>query len=319
MENRKKALVTGSDGFIGSHLVDILLEDGVQVYAGVYGEMTKNLDHARGKIEIVELDVTNKKAVYDAVDRIKPDFIFHLAAQAYVMPSWQNIEKTFETNILGTLYILDAARNTGINPAIVVACSSAEYGLTHENEIPIKEDKEFRPSSPYAISKIGADMLCHLYARTYGMRIIRARFFNTVGPRKIGNAVADFAKMIADVEQGKSSKVAVGNLEGIVDLTDGRDAVKALWLLAKIGKYGEAYNICTGKGYKLKDVLDQLALLANKRVEIYQDSKKFRPLEDPVFIGDNSKIRKLGWSPEIKIEKTLEDTLNYWRSYTRNS
>ncbi len=309
-----KALITGGEGFIGSHLVEFLLGKGLKVYATVYSKDLKNLEHVKSKINIIRMDISDRRSVSSVINKIKPNYIFHLAAQAYVMPSWKDIEKTFKSNIFGTLYLLEATRKTGINPIIVAACSSAEYGFTYDDEIPIKEAKEFRPSSPYAISKIGTDMLCYLYSRTYNMKIIRARLFNTAGPRKIGNAVADFAEMIAEAEKGKLEVIRVGNLEGVVDITDGRDTVRALWTLAQKGEPGEAYNVCSGRGYKMEEILSMLIALSGKKIALKTDKKKLRPLEDPIFIGNNSKLTKLGWKPGIQIEKTLKDTLNYWRT-----
>jgi GDP-4-dehydro-6-deoxy-D-mannose reductase len=214
---------------------------------------------------------------------------------------------------MGTLYLLEAVRKAKIDPVIVVACSSAEYGLNYEHEIPIKETKEFRPSSPYAVSKIGTDMISYLYWQTYKMKIIRARFFNITGPRKTKDACSDFAKLIVETEKKNSDSIGVGYLGGIRDYTDVRDAVNALWLLANKGVHGEAYNICTGNRYKVEELLTKLIHMSNKKIKIKKDPQKERPLEDPIFVGDNTKIRKLGWEPKIKIEKTLEDILKYWR------
>ncbi|MCX6815394.1 MAG: GDP-mannose 4,6-dehydratase [Candidatus Aenigmarchaeota archaeon] len=310
----KKALITGADGFIGSHLADILLSKGLEVICLVHKKgLIKNIAHIKNKVKIIDCDVTNKKRIEDIIKNTKPDYIFHLAAQSFVMPSWKDPELTFKTNIFGTFYLLEAVRKAGIAPIIVVACSSAEYGLNYEHEIPIKETKEFRPSSPYAVSKIGTDMISYLYWQTYKMKIIRMRFFNITGPRKTNDACSDFAKMIAKVEKSDKSIIEVGYLGGIRDYTDVRDAVNAVWLLAAKGKYGEAYNICTGNRYKVEDLLKKLLSISNKKIEIKKDPKKYRPLEDPIFVGDNTKIRSLGWIPMIPIEKTLGDMLAYWR------
>ena len=236
-----------------------------------------------------------------------------MAAQSFVMPSWKDPAETFRSNIEGTANLLESVREAGINPVIVVACSSAEYGLNYENEIPIKETKEFRPSSPYAVSKVGTDMVCYMYWLAYGMKIIRARIFNTIGPRKTGSAVADFGMAIAEAERLNKNSISAGRLDSVVYFTDVRDNVKALWLLAENGKYGESYNICTGKGHKIGDVLDKMLSYSNRKLKVTVDKRKFRPKEDPVFIGDNTKIKKIGWAPEIPIEKTLKDTIDYWR------
>ncbi len=309
-------LITGCGGFIGSYLAEFLIDKGYNVYGTVF-DSTENIDHIKDKINTMKIDMSDKSQIETAVEKSMPDIVFHLAAQSFVIPSWQDTEGTLKTNILGTLYLFDAIRKTGVNSAIIIASSSACYGLTNLDEIPIKETKEFRPSSPYAVSKISADMLAYVYARAYGMKIIRARIFNTIGPRKKGNAVGDFAQMIAEAEKGKRSGVGVGNLDPVIDFTDVRDLARALWLLAEKGEYGEAYNICSGRGHKLSDILEKLISFANKKIDVYRDEKKIRPIDDPVFIGDNTKIKRLGWTPTIKMEDTLKDTLNYWRTVIR--
>jgi GDP-4-dehydro-6-deoxy-D-mannose reductase len=240
--------------------------------------------------------------------------IFHMAAQSFVTVAWKEPLRTLETNIIGTFNLLEAVRKAGINPVIIIACSSAEYGLNYEDEIPINEKKEFRPSSHYAVSKIGTDMLAYLYFQAYNMRLFRIRFFNTTGPRKTMDACSDFSKGVAEVEAGISNQLSVGNLNAVRDFTDVRDSINALWLIKDKGKYGDVYNICSNKRYKVKDFIDILLKLAKKKVTVKQDPAKQRILDDPIFVGDNTKVKSLGWSPRIPIEKTLEDMLNYWRS-----
>ncbi|MBI2075744.1 MAG: GDP-mannose 4,6-dehydratase [Candidatus Aenigmarchaeota archaeon] len=309
---KMKAVVTGAGGFLGSHLADLLVEKGLDVYA-VINEDTKNLGHLGERIKIIRCDIADKDAVENLISGVKPDYVFHMAAQSFVIPSWQDPERTFKTNILGTLYLLDAVKKENINPVIAVACSSAEYGMNFPDEIPIKETKIFRPSSPYAVSKVATDMISELYAKTHKMKIIRIRFFNISGPRKTMDACSDFAKGVAEAERGKPF-MTVGNLDGIRDITDARDAVRAVWLLTEKGVYGDVYNVCSGQGYKVRDLLDKLLAMSTKKITVKEkDPEKLRPIDDPLFIGDNSKIRKLGWEPKIKIEQTLRDTLEYWR------
>ena len=305
-------LITGCSGFIGSHLAELILEKGFDVY-GTYFKSTENIEHLKGKINLMRTDISDKAQVEAAIQKSNPDIVFHLAAQSFVVPSWKDGEGTFNINVLGTMHLFDAVRKAGIEPVIVFAGSSAGYGLTHENEIPIKESKEFMPSSPYAVSKISADMLCYIYWRAYGMKIIRARIFNTIGARKRGNAIADFAQMIVETEKGHREKITVGNTEPTLDFTDVRDTTNALLTLATKGVYGEAYNVCSGKGLRVKDVLDMMISLSKKNIEVDVDKEKFRPADDPIFIGDNTKLRGLGWEPKIKIEQTLADTIDYWR------
>jgi len=309
----KKAMITGCGGFIGSHIADFLLTKNMDIYGIVYEKKSVNIAHLKNKIKTMNLDMKNKKMVEEIVNKIKPDYVFHMAAQSFVIPSWKDPEETFVSNILGTFYLLDAIRKAKINPIIIIACSSAEYGLTQKDEIPINEKKEFRPSSPYAVSKVGTDMLAYLYWQAYQMKIIRIRYFNITGTRKTFDACSDFAKRIVEIEKGKQTALNVGNLEGIRDITDVRDAIKATWLLTEKGNFGDVYNICSSKSYKIKDILNTLISLSNKKIVVKKDKNKLRILDDPIFIGDNSKIKKLGWKPEIPLEKTLCDILDYWR------
>lgn len=309
-----RAFITGMGGFIGSHLADFLLDNGLEVAGTIHVNGSRNVEHIRDRVKIFRCDVSEKDAVEKLVRACEPDFIFHLAAQSFVIPSWNDPESTFKSNINGTLHVLEAARRMTTDPKIFVACSSAEYGLNFQEEIPITEKKEFRPSSPYAVSKIATDMLSYLYWQTYKMKIVRGRFFNITGPRKSKDACSDFAKMVAETEAGMRQKIEAGNLEGVRDITDARDAVKAVWMLMENAKYGDTYNICSGKGYKIREILDMLISFSTGQIEVATDKEKLRPLDDPVFVGDNSKISRLGWKPSIPIETTLRDMLDYWRS-----
>ena len=311
----KNVLITGGDGFIGSHLAELMLEKGFNVYATIM-KSDENIAHIKDKLHVIKLDMSDKDSIGKAVEESGPDIIFHMAAQSYVLPSWEDVEGTFKVNVTGTLHLFDAARDC--NPVIVFASSSAGYGLTNEYEIPIKEDKEFRPSSPYAVSKISADMFCYLYWRAFGMRIIRARIFNTIGPRKRGNVIADFAQMIAEAEKGRRDRITVGNLEPVLDFTDVHDTASALFMLAERGRYGEAYNVCSSQGRKIRDILDKMLSFSGARISVEVDEKKFRPADDPIFVGDNTKLRGLGWAPQVGIEQSLKDTLDYWRQKVRS-
>jgi GDP-4-dehydro-6-deoxy-D-mannose reductase len=313
-----KCLITGCEGFIGSHMADYLLKKGMDVYASVYAD-TKNIAHLRDVISIVNCDIRDKDRLAKIMTDIKPDFVFHFAAQSLVIPSWQDTKETLDIDILGTFYVLDAIRKANIDPTVVVACSSAEYGLNYPHEIPVKETKEFRPSSPYGIGKIGTDMFAYLYWQAYKMRVLRIRPFNITGPRKILDVCSDFTRGIVAIENGQAETLDVGNLETIRDVTDFRDGIRAIWLIAENGIPGEVYNICSNHGYKIKDILDELSALSDKQIKVRQIPEKMRPLDDSVQIGDNSKLRSLGWSPEISLSRTLSDILDYWRTDGKKS
>ena len=310
-----KILITGGAGFIGSHLADFLVSRGEKdVYVEYWkGENLENVKHLDGRVKFVELDIKNTEGVRATIAKIRPELIFHLAAQSFVTESWKRPKETLETNIIGTFNIFDAVIKERLDPVIISVCSSAEYGMTERSEIPINEKKEFRPISPYAVSKIAQDMLSLQYHQSHGLKIIRVRFFNITGPRKKYDACSDFAKGVAEVESGLSKELKVGNLEAIRDFTDVKDAVNALWLLSKGGKPGEVYNVCSGKGVKVGDVVEILAGISKKKVKIKVDKSRLRIIDDPLYVGDNTKVRSLGWKPEVTIEKTMADLLDYWR------
>ena len=308
-------LITGCGGFIGSHLAELMLNKGCNVYGTIFDfDGAKNISHIRDKITLLNWDMKDKSQSEHILQQSKPDVIFHLAAQSFVIPSWEDPEGTLKTNIFGTMYLLDAARKLAPNATICVACSSAEYGFVESDEIPISEFNPLRPSSPYALSKIGQDMLSYLYWKAYGMKIKRMRFFNTTGPRKTFDACSDFARGIAEIEAGRKSTLKIGNLDGIRDITDVRDTVQAIDILAENAPAGEVYNICTGVGHRVGDLLDILLKMAKTKISLVVEPDTRRKIDDPIFIGDNTKVSKLGWKPEIPIEKTLSDMLHYWRA-----
>jgi GDP-4-dehydro-6-deoxy-D-mannose reductase len=308
-----RCLITGCEGFIGSHMADFMLNKGFDVYGTVYAD-TKNINHLKGEINTIYCDIRDRDKLDQVVQEVQPDYVFHYAAQSLVIPSWQDTRVTLDTDILGTFHLLDAIRKSGIDPVVIVACSSAEYGLNYENEIPVKETKVFRPSSPYGVSKIGTDMFAYLFWQAYQMKIIRVRPFNITGPRKTFDACSDFAQGIVAIENDKAKTLDVGNTDTIRDVTDIRDGIKAMWLLAEKGTSGEVYNICCNKGYRIKDILNEFISLANKPIVIRQVPEKMRPLDDSIQIGDNSKLRSLGWQPETQLKNTLAVILDYWRN-----
>jgi GDP-4-dehydro-6-deoxy-D-mannose reductase len=245
-----------------------------------------------------------------------PEKIFHLAAQSFVGTSFHAPQETLTTNIIGQLNILEAVRSLGINPYVMIAGSSEEYGLVYENELPIKETNPLRPLSPYAVSKVTQDLLGYQYFKSYGLNVVITRAFNHTGRRRGEPFVSsNFSKQIAMIEKGKQEPIIhAGNLEAIRDFNDVRDIVKAYWLSLEKCKPGEVYNICSGKGYKIKEVLGILLSLTKVKVKITQDPDRLRPSDVPVLIGDSTKFRAAtGWHPEIPFEKTLQDLLNFWR------
>ncbi|MBU0952460.1 MAG: GDP-mannose 4,6-dehydratase [Elusimicrobia bacterium] len=313
-----KVLITGLTGFAGSHLAEYLLGLGNVEVHGVERWRSKidNIKHFTNKINLIECDIRDMVSVEKAIKKIKPDKIFHLAAQSFVPTSWNAPQETLTTNIIGQLNIFEAVRNTGIDPVIQLACSSEEYGMVLENEVPIKETNPLRPLSPYAVSKVGQDYLGYQYHQSYGIKAIRTRAFNHTGPRRGEVFVtSNFAKQIAEIEKNKKEPVIyVGNLDAKRDFTDVRDMVKAYWIATEKCTPGEVYNICSGKTWAIQEVLDMLLSFSKAKVTVKQEPARMRPSDVLILLGDNTKFcKQTGWKPEIPFEKTMRDLLDYWR------
>lgn len=308
----KRCLITGGEGFIGSHLADLLVEKALKVYAVVYGDL-KNIEHLRGRAVFLHCDLKQNAEVSEIIREVRPELVFHLAAQSFVTVSWENPEETLKTNVLGTFYLLESIRREGLDPVIEIMGSSSVYGPCAVEEMPLRANREFRPTSMYAVSKTGEDMLGFFYWKVYGMKIIRIRPFNLTGPRKVSDACSDFARGIVAIEKGLKETLEVGNLETVRDFTDGRDAVKALWLLARRGEYGRVYNLCSGRAYQVGEILEKMISLAGIPVKYEVVPEKLRPYDDPVYMGDGEDLYRLGWRLEIPMERTLSDLLAYWR------
>jgi GDP-4-dehydro-6-deoxy-D-mannose reductase len=319
MTNTKqmKALVTGVTGFAGSHLAELLIKENVEIHGITrWRSKSDNIDHLKDDIQFHEADLLDAHSLYKVVDEVKPNYIFHLAAQSYVQSSWASPSNTLEINVIGSDHLFEAVRKSGLDITIQIACSSEEYGKVLPDEVPITEKNPLRPLSPYAVSKLAMDYLGYQYHESYGLKIIRTRGFNHTGPRR-GDVFAEstFAKQIAEIETGKKEPVVyVGNLDAVRDYTDVRDMVRAYYLAVQKCKPGEEYNICTGKGWKIKDVLNLLLSMSKSKIEIREDKDRMRPSDVEVLIGDASKFMKAtGWKAEIEFEQTMEDLLNYWR------
>jgi GDP-4-dehydro-6-deoxy-D-mannose reductase len=317
----RRVLVTGITGFAGSHLVDAMLRmGGVEVYGILrWRSRTENIEHFRSQVTLLECDLRDSTSTRDALEAVRPDWIFHLAAQSFVPTSWNAPHESISTNALGQLNLFEAVRRIGLKPRIQIACSSEEYGLVRADELPIRESNPLRPLSPYAVSKVTQDLLGYQYFKSYGLDVVRTRGFNHEGPRRPNVFVAsDFAWQIAEVERGRRDPVLhVGNLDARRDFTDVRDMVLAYWLALEKGEPGEVYNICSGKDYSIREVLDLLLGMTQCKIEVRPDAKRLRPSDVPVLKGDSTKFRQAtGWEPRIPFEQTLRDTLEFWRTHT---
>ena len=315
----RRVLVTGVTGFAGSHLVDYMLTRNDCEIFGIqrWRSPLENVEHFKDRITLVECDLRDASSTRDTLERIRPDWVFHLAAQSFVPTSWSAPTESLTTNVLGELNLFEAVRRIGLSCRIQLACSSEEYGMVYPDELPIKETNPLRPLSPYAVSKVAQDMLGYQYFMSYGMKIVRTRGFNHTGPRRAPVFVcSDFARQIIDIEKGlKPPVMEVGNLDAKRDFTDVRDMVRAYWLSLEKGTPGSVYNICTGRSYSIREILGKLVEISGVRVDVRTDKGRLRPSDVPLLEGDNSVFRKdTGWEPVIPMEKTLADLLDFWRN-----
>lgn len=312
-----RVLITGITGFAGSHLAEFLLARDVEV-VGAYRWRSRmdNIEHLTSDVHLIECDLRDAISIRTVLQETKPDRIFHLAAQSFVPASWQSPADTLHANAIGQINLFEAMRSCDLNCKIQIACSSEEYGLQLENELPIKETNAFRPLSPYAVSKVTQDLLGWQYFRSYGTQVVRTRAFNHSGPRR-GDVFVDssFAQQVALIEAGKQEPVIrVGNLDAKRDFTDVRDIVRAYWLALEKCEIGEAYNISSGVARSIQEVLDLLLTMTDRQVQVEPDPDRQRPSDIPVLLGDPTKFcSRTGWAPEIPYEQTLRDTLDYWR------
>jgi GDP-4-dehydro-6-deoxy-D-mannose reductase len=315
----RRVLVTGVTGFAGSHLVDYMLTRNDCEIFGIqrWRSPLENIEHVKDRITLVECDLRDASSTRDTLERLRPDWIFHLAAQSFVPTSWSAPTESLTTNVLGELNLFEAVRRIGLTCRIQLACSSEEYGMVYADELPIRETNPLRPLSPYAVSKVAQDMLGYQYWMSWKVDCVRTRGFNHEGPRRGPVFVAsDFAKQIADIEKGRKEPVLhVGNLEAKRDFTDVRDMVRGYWLALEKCAPGEVYNLCSGKAYSIQQVLDLLLGMTKTKIEVRQDRLRLRPSDVPVLLGDRTKFSQAtGWAPTIPFEQTLHDMLEFWRA-----
>lgn len=309
-----KALITGVTAFVGSHLADYLIDkQGLEVH-GVRRPRSRT-EFIRYDVHYHEGDVTDYSAMASIVKEVKPDFIFHLAAQSFVPLSWTAPNSTLITNVIGTLHVLEAVRREYPQAVVQIAGSSEEYGLVNPDECPIDESQPLRPLSPYGVSKVGADLLGQQYTQSYNLKVIITRAFNHTGPRRGEEFICSkIAKKLAEIKLGKAEPVlALGNLAAVRDFTDVRDMVRAYWWAVDKCSPGIPYNIGTGEGHAIAEVANILCSILGKGVRTEQDPRLMRPSDVPRLICDSTKFRVLtGWKPLIPFEQTLRDLFQFW-------
>lgn len=316
----KKILITGITGFAGSYLAEYLLSAKKYEISGTYlfEESLSNVEYAKGKLNLIKADLSEEKSVFKIIKDISPDIIFHLASLTSPSDSYKNPIQTLTNNISLEVNFLEAVRKYNLfNTKILVVSSADIYGKVAKEDLPIDEQTPLMPTSPYSVSKIAQDFLGLTYFLSYKLKVVRVRPFNHIGPRQSSHfVVSSFARQIAEIEKGKRKPVlSVGNLETKRDFTNVKDMVRAYVLAIEKGKYGEVYNIGSGISYKISDILNKLVSMSKAQIKIEKDEALFRPSDNPNLVCDAGKFMQLtGWKPQIPIETTLKDTLDYWRN-----
>ena len=320
-----RVLITGITGFVGSHLAEYILAQHPTVQVHGTKRWRSPRDNVRqiiGKVTLHDCDLRDLSSLISVLSGVQPDIIFHLAAQSYVSTSYTAPADTMETNVLGTVNLLEAVRLCRLDPVIHICSSSEVYGQVTEQDLPIREDCPLRPVSPYAVSKVGEDMAGFMYYKAYGLKAIRSRMFTHSGPRR-GDVFVDsfFALQVARIEQGLQEPVLrVGNLDSVRTFCDVRDTVRAYWLLVGQCSPGEVYNIGGNTTLTIRDMLNMLLEASGHqgKIKVQVDSTLLRPADVTLQIPCTDKFRATtGWEPVIPYHQTLQDMLDYWRQYVR--
>ena len=319
----KKALITGINGFVGAHLTELLMAKGFKVTGLDVSDESSGAPapHERTlpkDVKILHGDLRDEQAVSEAIVETTPDVIFHLAAQSSVKLSFENPAETFSINVNGSLNILEAIANLESAPKILLISSSEIYGQLKPDEVPVTEQAPLAPVNPYAVSKAAVDLMAYQYYKAYDLPVYWARAFSHSGPGQRTVAVlSDWAFQTARIELGLTTpEIKVGNLEVTRDYTDVRDTVRAYLAILEKGVPGQPYNVCSGNGYKLADLLQTITSFSSRKIEIVEDQSRLRPVDIPILIGSPAKLKAdTGWEQKIEMEKTLHDIYDYWIEY----
>ncbi|MBR1592238.1 MAG: GDP-mannose 4,6-dehydratase [Ruminococcus sp.] len=306
-----KSLVIGGAGFVGGYLIKELINSGHEVYATCLEN-----ENIKESCTVKNLDITDKNAVLSLTGEISPECIYHLAAQSSVSLSWKNPQLTAEINVIGAINVLEAVRNLK-NTRLIMIGSGEEYGFIRENACPLRESEPLNPGNIYAATKACQEMISKIYSRAYKTDIISVRAFNHSGAGQSDIfVISDFCRQIAEIEKNlRPPEISVGNLSAVRDFTDVRDVVRAYRLLAEKGISGKIYNVGRGKAVSIQYILDTAISFSEKDISVKKDPQKMRASDIPIIEPDVSEIfADTGWTAEISMEQTIQDTLDYWRN-----
>ena len=308
-------LVLGATGFVGSYLMERAIAAGDNVIGTHYNATIDNGDWSAFQDRLIRCDIRYREQVAQAIDASKPDVVYLLAAQSYPALSWRAPIETLDTNVLGTANVFEAIKAAGIDPVVIVACSSAQYGEVAAEDIPVRESHPMRPLHPYGVSKVATELLALQYQANDGIRSVCARIFNTTGPRKTGDVCADFTHRAVRAELGLADPVLkVGNQDTWRAITDVRDLADALELLAHKGQAGGVYNISGAKTYQIREIVELVLSGTRIPLSVQTDPALLRPSDEKVIFGDSSRlIAATGWQQQVTLQQTVSDMLDYWR------
>lgn len=316
-----RVLITGAGGFVGGHLARHLAaaDPDAEIHGALYRstERTPSTLASRNVI-----DLTHSPTVTQMLDRVRPDVIYHLAAQAFVPRSFEDPWETLQNNILCQLNIIQACLKLKMQPRLLVVSSAEIYGAVRPEELPLTENAPLRPANPYSVSKVAQDMLALQYHISHNLPIMRARPFNHIGPgQDLRFAAPSFAAQIARIELGVQEPVIrVGNLEARRDFTDVRDIVRAYYMIVEKGLPGDVYNVASGQVFSIQQLLDTLLSFTDQPIQVEVDPDRLRPVDVPVIQGDASHLHTVtGWQPEYSFQQTLLDILNDCRQRIQHS
>ena len=309
----KKGLVIGAAGFVGNYLIEEMVKNGIEAYATKLPH--EKLENPNAKV--YDLDIMDKDEIVSLLFEVRPDYIFHLAAQSSVGLAWKNPGLTIDVNIKGGVNVMDAIRELFYKPRVLLIGSGEEYGHIQPGETPICEENHLRPGNIYAATKVCQNMIGSIYSKAYDMELMMVRAFNHIGPGQAPMfVVSDFCKQVAEIEKGLREPVMrVGNLAAKRDFTDVRDVVRAYVLLVQAGKAGETYNVGSGNAQAIQEILDLIVSMSQVDIQVEVDPNKLRPVDVPIIEADITKINDLtGWQPQIPLKETIRETLDYWRA-----
>ena len=313
-----KVLITGITGMAGGEFAKAYKERGCEV-VGIARNSAPARMYEDKRNDVIRCDILDRDQVEKVISEVQPDLVIHMAAQAFNGWSWDCETLTHETNFFGSLNLIRAVKKMSVPAKMLLACTSAEYGAFSPEECPLKEDRNLRPLTPYGVSKVAMEMLAHQYIANYDMKIYLPRMFIHVGTgHPPATAIQNFARQLAMIKQGKMDPtIYVGDLSTYRDFIDVRDGVAGMMLLADSDMVGIPVNICTGKRHKIEDILHKLIKIAGVKVDIVQDKRFMRVSDEKVLVGDNTRLKSLGWQQKYTIEETLQAVFNDWMDRIR--